>query len=247
MKELVSAIIPARYASSRFPGKMLAPIMGKSLLQRTFEQVKLCPTITTILIATDDERILEHAKSFGADAIMTRPDHPTGTDRIIEALKHTDADIILNVQGDEPCISPKILTQVCQALIDNPDEVMATVAVKTEDPFEIESSSVVKCVMDRNDHALYFSRSPIPGTKTGRAPFYYKHMGIYAFRKKFLAQYGAMDQTPLQKIEDLEQLKVLEAGYKIKVVYADQCSPAVDIPEDIQRVTEWLCSQNIYS
>ncbi len=244
MKDRVCAIIPARYASSRFPAKMLAPIMGKSLLQRTFERAKLCPTIDTILIATDDERILEHVQSFGAKAIMTRIDHPTGTDRIIEALEHTDADIILNVQGDEPCISPKILTDVATALIDNPDEVMATVAVKTQ---EAENSSIVKCVMDQNNHALYFSRSLIPGTKSGSAPFYYKHMGIYAFRRKFLAQYGAMPQTPLQIIEDLEQLKVLEAGYKIKVVYAEQCSPAVDLPEDIQRVTEWLCSQNIYS
>ncbi|MBS0637320.1 MAG: 3-deoxy-manno-octulosonate cytidylyltransferase [Verrucomicrobia bacterium] len=243
MKDHVCAIIPARYASSRFPGKMLAPIMGKSLLQRTYEQVKLCPTITTLLIATDDARIMEHAKSFGAKCIMTK-EHPTGTDRIIEALQHTDADIILNVQGDEPCISPEILTKVCQALIDNPDEVMATVAVKTDDA---TSSSIVKCVMDQNDHALYFSRSPIPGTKSGPAPFYYKHMGIYAFRRGFLAQYGKMPQTPLQIIEDLEQLKVLEAGYKIKVVYAEQCSPAVDVPEDIQRVTEWLCSQNSYS
>lgn len=253
MKDRVIAIIPARYASSRFPGKMLAPIMGKSLLQRTYEQVKSCSLISDILIATDEPIIQEHVMSFGGKAVMTSTNHPTGSDRIIEVLaKHpelTQGSIILNVQGDEPCISPTTLTSVCQALIDNPQECMATVAVKITDPTEIQSPSVVKCVMDIHDNALYFSRSPIPGIKPlgKHLPFYYKHMGIYAFRREFLLTYGTLPQTPLQLVEDLEQLKVLEAGYKIKVVYADECSPAVDIPEDIQRVTEWLCNQNLYS
>lgn len=249
----VIAIIPARYASTRFPAKMLAPIMGKSLLERTYERVKACPVIDNVLIATDDKIILDHVTGFGGKAIMTSVDHPTGSDRLIEVLQKypelTDCEIILNVQGDEPCISANTISSVCQALIDNPEECMATVAVRIHDPQEIASPSVVKCVMDRQDHALYFSRSPIPGTKPlgKHAPFYYKHMGIYAFRRNFLLQYGTLAQTPLQLVEDLEQLKVLEAGYKIKVVYANECSPAVDVPEDIQRVTEWLCSQNTYS
>jgi 3-deoxy-manno-octulosonate cytidylyltransferase (CMP-KDO synthetase) len=253
MNERIIAIIPARYSSSRFPGKMLAPIMGKSLLQRTYEQVKACQSVDDILIATDNDAIFEHVQSFGGQVVMTKENHPTGTDRIIEAVQNhaiaKHASIILNVQGDEPCIEPEILTLVCQALINNPNEVMATVAVKTTNPDEIQSASVVKCVMDQDDHALYFSRSPIPGIKPKgtSAPFYYKHMGIYAFRKDFLIEYGHLPQTPLQLVEDLEQLKVLEAGYKIKVVYAERCSPAVDVPEDIQRVTEWLCNQNLYS
>ena len=253
MKTKVIAIIPARYASSRFPGKMLAPIMGKSLLQRTYERVIACSIIDDVLIATDHKLILDHAASFGAKALLTSPNHPTGSDRLIEVLQKypelTQAGIILNVQGDEPCISPTTLLNVCQALIDNKQECMATVAVKITDPQEIQSLSVVKCVMDLQDHALYFSRSPIPGTKPlgKHEPFYYKHMGIYAFRREFLLTYGTLAQTPLQLVEDLEQLKVLEAGYKIKVVYTNECSPAVDIPEDIQRVTEWLCSQNSYS
>ncbi len=252
MKKNVIAIIPARYASSRFPGKMLAPIMGKSLLQRTYERVKASSSVDSILIATDEQCIKEHVEGFGASCIMTRLDHPTGTDRIIEVLqKHpelTNADIILNVQGDEPCICPSMLSSVCQVLLDNPDEKMATVAVKITNPDEINSPSIVKCVMDKHDHALYFSRSPIPGIKPlgTHLPFYYKHMGIYAFRKEFLLEYGKMAQTPLQLVEDLEQLKVLEAGYKIKVIYADASHPAVDIPEDIQRVTEWLCTQNSF-
>ncbi len=253
MKSKVIAIIPARYASTRFPAKMLAPIMGKSLLQRTYEQVKACSIIDTVVIATDDNRILEHVTAFGGKAIMTSVDHPTGTDRLIEVLQkypeHTDCSIILNVQGDEPCIAPSTISSVCQALIDNPEECMATVAVPISDPQEVASPSIVKCVMDVNQHALYFSRSPIPGSKPlgKHAPFYYKHMGIYAFRRDFLLRYGTLPQTPLQLVEDLEQLKVLEAGYKIKVVYANECSPAVDVPEDIERVTKWLCSQNTYS
>lgn len=249
----VVAIIPARYASSRFHGKMLAPIMGKSLLERTYERVKACKTIDNILIATDDSKIFDHVLSFGGKVVMTSPDHPTGSDRLIEVLeKHpdkTNCGIILNVQGDEPCIDPAVLAAVCQALIDNPDEVMATVAVKTSDPDEIMNPSVVKCVMDIHDHALYFSRATIPGVKPkgSHPPVYYRHLGIYAFRREFLLTYGKLPRTPLQLVEDLEQLKVLEAGYKIKVVYADVCSPAVDNPEDIQKVTEWLCSQNLYS
>ena len=250
MKKSVLAIIPARYASSRFPGKMLAPIMGKSLLQRTYEQVI---RFSDVLIATDDDRIKEHVLSFGGKAVMTSVNHPTGSDRLIEVLERypeeTDADIILNVQGDEPCISPKILEKVCQPLLGNPEERMATVCVPTTDIHEINSPSVVKCVVDSQNHALYFSRSPIPGVKPlgKHTPFYYKHLGIYAFRRDFLTQYGKLPTGALQQVEDLEQLKVLEAGYKISVVYADECSPAVDIPEDIERVTKWLCSQNIYS
>ncbi len=253
MKDRVIAIIPARYASTRFPGKMLAPIMGKSLLQRTYEQVKSCDLIDDVFIATDETIIQEHSATFGATAILTSIDHQTGSDRIIEVLQThpelTNAGIILNVQGDEPCILPSTLARVCQALIDNPKEVMATVAVAITDLHEIQSPSVVKCVMDAHDHALYFSRSPIPGTKPlgKNLPFYYKHVGIYAFRRQFLLQYGQLPQTPLQLVEDLEQLKVLEAGHKIKVVYDKSCSPAVDIPEDIKKVTEWLCSQNTFS
>ena len=253
MKPRITAILPARYASTRFPGKMLAPIMGKSLLQRTYERAKLCPIISNVLVATDEPLIYDHVTGFGGLCVMTRNDHPTGTDRLIEVLEKypdlTQSDIILNVQGDEPCIDPNVLTKVCQALIDNPQECMATVAVRIDNPIEAENPSVVKCVMDCSDHALYFSRSPIPGRKPlgKHAPVYHKHMGIYAFRRPFLITYGKLPQTPLQLVEDLEQLKVLEAGYKIKVVYTDECSPAVDIPEDIQRVTEWLCSRNLYS
>ena len=249
----VIAVIPARYASSRFPGKMLAPIMGKSLLHRTWERVQKCPQISSIVVAADSELVYNHVQSFGGIAVMTSPDHQTGSDRIIEVLKRypelTQADVILNVQGDEPCISHDVLHNVSSTLLSNPEECMASVCVPISDPDEINSPSVVKCVMDRNDYALYFSRSPIPGVKPlgKHAPFYYKHLGIYAFRRDFLLKYGELPVGRLQLVEDLEQLKVLEAGYKIRMVYTNECSPAVDIPEDIERVKKWLCSQYIYS
>ena len=250
MKKRVIAIIPARYASSRFPGKMLATIMGKSVIQRTYESAKACRLLDDLIIATDHELIYNHVESFGGKAVMTNPDCPTGTDRIIEALENypelTNAECILNVQGDEACIDHKCMDAVCAALLDNPQEVMATASVEITDPAEIHCPSVVKCVMDVNGHALYFSRLPIPGVKRLEAllPVYNKHIGIYAFRREFLRLFGKMPQTPLQLTEGLEQLRVLEFGYKIKVVPVEQSSPAVDIPQDIQRVTEWLCNQN---
>lgn len=253
MKKRVIAIIPARYASTRFPGKMLATIMGKSVIQRTYESAKACRLLDDLLIATDHELIYNHVTSFGGKAVMTDPNCPTGSDRLIEVLQNypelTDAECILNVQGDEACIDPNIMDAVSSAIINNPDEVMATACVKITDPAEIHCPSVVKCVMDRNGHALYFSRLAIPGVmpKGGHAPAYNRHIGIYAFRRDFLLQYGQLPQTPLQLTEGLEQLRVLEFGYKIKVVPVGHSSPAVDIPEDIQRVTEWLCKQNSFS
>lgn len=253
MNKRIIAIIPARFAATRFPGKMLAPIMGKSLIERTYESVKACRLLDDVFIATDDEALYDHIKSFGAKPIMTSVSCPTGTDRLIEAIqKHpqeTQSEYILNVQGDEPCISVKTIEACLRALIDNPSEVMSTAAVKISDPHDIINPSTVKCVMDQQGHALYFSRSPIPGMKPKgtNPPFYYKHLGIYAFQRDFLFEYGRLPQTPLQLVEDLEQLRVLEAGYKIKVACVDQTSPTVDNPEDIQKVTEWLCSQNLYS
>jgi 3-deoxy-manno-octulosonate cytidylyltransferase (CMP-KDO synthetase) len=253
MKKRIIAIIPARIGSTRFPAKMLASIMGKSLIQRTFEAVRSCQLLDDIFIATDDTGLYEHIKGFGGKALMTSIACPTGTDRLIDALqKHpeeTACDYILNVQGDEPCISAKTIEMTLRALIDNPSEVMSTAAVKLSDPHEIINPSCVKCVMDVQGHALYFSRSPIPGMKPKgtNAPHYFKHLGIYAFEKNFLFEYGRLPQTPLQLVEDLEQLRVIESGYKIKVAIVDQITPTVDDPEDIQRVTEWLCSQNLYS
>ena len=254
----IIAVIPARYASQRFPGKLLQPILGSSVLQRTYESVRKCPQIDKIFIATDDERIAHHVQQFGGKALMTSPHCATGTDRIVEAICNNqdlfaETDIIVNVQGDEPCIGSENITALIETLKQYPHELMATVVTRIDDPADILSPSVVKCVFDRNHHALYFSRSPIPGLKPGtekdypiysQLPFF-KHVGIYAFRKEFLLRYSAIEMTRLQQFEDLEQLKVLESGYNIKVVEGYASTPHVDIPEDIQKVTQWLCNQNI--
>ena len=241
----VIAIIPARYASSRFPGKLLATVLGKSVLQRTYESTLACKALDDVIIAADDERIIEHVQQFGGRAVMTSSSCLTGTDRIIEALVRypeiTQADIIVNVQGDEPCIAKSTIKAVIDVMHQDPSQVMATAVVKITNPADALNPSVVKCVMNQNGEALYFSRSPIPGVKPGNpAPTYFQHLGIYAFRREFLLKYGTLPMTPLQITEDLEQLKVIEAGYKIKIVHAEGTSPHVDVPEDIQKVTNWL-------
>lgn len=246
----VIAIIPARYNSSRFPGKLLTTILGKSVLQRTYESTLASKKIDTVLIATDDSRIAEHVHQFGGKTIFTSPDCPTGSDRLVEVLKNypelTRGEIIVNIQGDEPCIAHATIDAVIEAMNQDPTQVMTTAVIKIVDPAEILNPSVVKCVMNQRGEALYFSRSPIPGLKPGNTPVvpYFQHLGVYAFRRDFLLTYGALPMTPLQITEDLEHLKVLEAGYKIKVVQVEGTSPHVDVPEDIQKVINWLCIQN---
>lgn len=248
----ILGMIPARYASSRFPGKILASIAGKSLLQRTYENARRCASLDQIVIATDDDRIYNHAVSFGAKAVMTSVTCPTGTDRLVEGLQKLKdfdhAQIIINIQGDEPCVDPKVIQDVGNALKDDSEAVMSTAAVKIHSEEEFLNPSIVKCVVDRNGNALYFSRAPLTGGLSGkwRADLpVYRHMGIYAFRRDFLMRYGKIPMTPLQAAEDLEQLKVLEMGYKIKVAIAEEFSIGVDHPEDIKKVEKWLCKQNM--
>jgi 3-deoxy-manno-octulosonate cytidylyltransferase (CMP-KDO synthetase) len=247
----IIAIIPARYQSVRFPGKPLEKICGKSLIQHTYENTKKCSVINRIIIATDDERIYDHVKGFGAEAVMTSTDFPSGTDRIASVVAKEmvlqTADVIVNIQGDEPCIDPETIEKMVHGLQNDPTAVMATAAVRCSSDEEIYSTTEVKCVIDINGQALYFSRSMIPGNKSGRADphtVYYKHLGLYAFRPQFLLLYPTLSMTPLQKAEDLEQLKVLEHGYKIKVVIASRNSPGVNVPSDITKVEQELCKLN---
>ncbi|MBA2727106.1 MAG: 3-deoxy-manno-octulosonate cytidylyltransferase [Parachlamydiaceae bacterium] len=247
------AIIPARYSSKRFPGKMLAPILGKSLLQRTYENAKRSPLLNSIVIATDDERIFDHAKSFGAEVVMTSIECLNGTDRLAEAYKkyysHLPIDIIVNIQGDEPCLEPEALNAVIEALAGSREAHMSTAIVKITSETEATNPSVVKCVIDSSHHAIYFSRALIPSNQSGdyNASYtYYRHLGIYAYRPEFLMTYSSLNTTPLQIAEDLEQLKALEKGYKIKVAIVESHSTGVDIPEDIKKVERLLCKQNIF-
>lgn len=246
------AIIPARYSSKRFPGKMLAPILGKSLLQRTYENAKRSPLLDTIVIATDDSRIFEHAKDFGAEVVMTSTDCLNGTERLAEAYRkyysHLSIDIIVNIQGDEPCLEPEALNAVIEALAGSHEASMSTAIVKITSEAEATNHSVVKCVIDSFHNAVYFSRALIPGNQSGTysaSCTYYRHLGIYAYRPEFLLTYSSLKTTPLQIAEDLEQLKALEQGYKIKVAIVESHSTGVDTPEDIKKVERLLCKQNI--
>lgn len=239
-------IIPARLASSRFPRKILANIAGKSLLQRTYEKASQSSSLDKVVIATDDQSVIDHANSFGAQAFMTSTNHKSGTDRIAEVVENhfQDAKIIVNIQGDEPLLNPNVIDTLVELLNSKPETVCTTAAVQFADNQDINDPSAVKCVFDNSGKALYFSRTPIPSAQhsTNDHP-YYLHMGIYCFRKPFLLTYANLKRTPLQQIEDLEQLKIIEHGYPIHVAIVKEMSIGVDTPEDLKKVEE-ICLEN---
>lgn len=234
-------IIPARYQSTRFPGKPLSLINGISLLQRTYIQATQAKLLSEVYVATDDSRIFDHVLSFGGKALMTSSNCLTGTDRVAEGAKQMmDADFIVNIQGDEPCIDPISIDKSIQALIDYPDRVASTLAAPLE-PEDYDSHSVVKCVFALDGKALYFSRSLIPGSKGEKIGPYFRHIGLYAFRRDFLINFMLLKPTPLMLSEDLEQLKILEHGYNLHITPVEKGSPGVDEPADIKKVEKFLC------
>lgn len=243
----IIGIIPARYQSSRFPGKPLADILGKSLIRRTYENARRCKLLTELVVATDDQRIFNHVAGFGGEVFMTSPTCRTGTDRIAELVRRcfVDADLIVNIQGDEPCVDPEVISALINVLLTVPKSLVATAVVPISNPRDIFSPSVVKCVFDEiSKRSLYFSRSPIPFPRKTE-PEYYRHMGIYAYRKEFLLKLTDLPDTSLQQIEDLEQLKILEYGYPLHVcVIQDDNSIGVDTPDDLKRVENYLCPEN---
>lgn len=238
----VIGVIPARYGSTRFPGKPLADILGKPMIQHVWERTSQAKTLEKVIIATDDERILRKAKEFGAEAILTSSSLSSGTERVAETVKDLDVNIVANIQGDEPLIEPQAIDEAIKSLIDDPEIPMATLAYKTTKKEEIKDPNVVKVVFDKDNFALYFSRSPIPFSKEHRSPFtvhgspFYKHLGLYVYRKEFLLKLAKMKPTPLERMEGLEQLRVLENGYRIKVVETEYDSIGVDTPRDLERV-----------
>lgn len=254
MAAKILGIIPARYASTRLPGKLLIPILGKTLLQRTFENARQTHILDDLIVATDDVRIFDHVTQFGAKAVMTSVNCPTATDRLAEVLhKHPEwlnAAAIVNIQGDEPCLEPSAIEAAVRLLIQDPQASMATLVAPLTNEEDARSSSVVKCVMDQQQNALYFSRASIPSNKQQRfnpqGP-YYHHMGLYVYRPAFVLHYQTLSPTPLQLAEDLEQLKVLEHGYRIKVAITGKASIGVDVPEDLNKVEQWICKQNTFS
>jgi 3-deoxy-manno-octulosonate cytidylyltransferase (CMP-KDO synthetase) len=240
-----TAIIPARYASTRFPGKPLAVLGGKTVIQRVYEQVS--SVLNEVYVATDDERIFACVNSFGGKAVMTRADHQSGTDRIQEATEktNTQADVIINVQGDEPFIQPSQILTLMQ-LFDEPSTQIGTLGKYFENIEAVENPNSPKIVMDNRGFALYFSRSVIPYIRGierqnwfGEYPFL-KHLGVYAYRREVLAEVTKLPQSSLEKTESLEQLRWLQNGYRIRVGLTDVETVGIDTPEDLQRAEAFL-------
>jgi len=231
-----TVVIPARFGSTRFPAKILASRTGKPLVQHVVEQARKCSLIRDVIVATDDNRIVDALRPFGTRAVMTSPDHQSGTDRIAEVARNLPDEIVVNVQGDEPEIEPEIIDALVERLADSTDD-MATAATPFATGSDPDNSNLVKVVLDRASRALYFSRSPIPfhrdSTPTADLP-YYLHLGIYAYRREFLIQFSSLPQTPLEKAEKLEQLRALEHGKSIYVQVVSRATHGIDTPEQYE-------------
>jgi 3-deoxy-manno-octulosonate cytidylyltransferase (CMP-KDO synthetase) len=232
----ILGVIPARFASTRFPGKVLAQISSKSMLQHVWERASQARYLTRTIIATDDERILEEARRFGGVARLTRPDHLSGTDRAAEIASAENCDIVVNIQGDEPLLDPAAIDAAVLPLVHEPEIEMATLKKRIEDPREIDDPNVVKVVTDLRGDAIYFSRCPIPFVRDGGAAEHWKHIGLYVYRRDFLLRYSDLPIGPLERAEKLEQLRALENGFRIRVIETEYESIGVDTPEDLERV-----------
>jgi 3-deoxy-manno-octulosonate cytidylyltransferase (CMP-KDO synthetase) len=245
-KKQVLGIIPARYDSSRFPGKPLTDIGGKSMIRRVYEQAVASSVLDHVVIATDDARIYDHARSFGAEALYTRSTHPSGTDRCAEvAALLPGFAICINIQGDEPFLDPIQIEKVCRPLLEDRAQI-STLALPIQDHESLFNPNIVKVVFNKNGHALYFSRSAIPflrGVETaawaGKAA-HYRHLGLYGFQRETLLAVAGLPPSGLERLESLEQLRWLEYGYSIFIAITDKDSIGVDTPEDAQRANEWL-------
>jgi 3-deoxy-manno-octulosonate cytidylyltransferase (CMP-KDO synthetase) len=254
--ENVVVVIPARYASTRFPGKPLVEILGKPMIQYVYEQASCCTLAQKVIVATDDDRIYKRVKGFGGEVRMTSKSHLCGSDRVAEVAKKIDADIIVNVQGDEPLLHPTMITLVIKLLVKDQALQAASLKYPLQSIDELLSPQVVKVVTDKHGYALYFSRSPIPYIKSiygNNIPFkkqieentmvmrnYYRHIGIYAYRKDFLKIYAKLKPSALELAESLEQLRILENGYKIKIGKSRYFSRGIDVPEDLAEVVNIL-------
>ncbi|MFA6357560.1 MAG: 3-deoxy-manno-octulosonate cytidylyltransferase [Candidatus Omnitrophota bacterium] len=239
----VIGVIPARYSSTRFAGKVLADIMGKPMLQHVWERARQSRMLDDLIIACDDEAILKAAKKFGAHAVMTSKEHTCGTDRISEVVNPLDVKVIINIQGDEPLVHPMMINSVARALLEDPSLNMATLMRKIEDSMQVFDPNVVKVVVDKNNFALYFSRAPIPFLAPNadiEQVTYYKHIGLYGYTKDFLFTYKNLPASNLEKTEKLEQLRVLSEGFKIKVIETTFDTVGVDTVQDLEKVKAQL-------
>ena len=238
-------VIPARYASTRLPGKPLADICGKPMICRVLERASRAQKPEKVIVATDDERIYDAVRAEGGEALLTRADHPTGTDRLAEGAEgYPEVDLIVNVQGDEPLIEPSVIDDLIAPFEMDENLPMATVMTRMEDAAEQLNPNNVKVIVDKLGYALYFSRSLVPYPRAAASPVY-KHIGIYAYRRDFLLRYARLEPTPLEMAESLEQLRALENGYGIRVLETDCRFVGVDTPEDLALVNKIYREQGL--
>ena len=251
----VIAVIPARWASSRFPGKPLANIKGKPMVQWVFEQTCKAESVSEVIVATDDTRILEAVNNFGGTAIMTSSSHESGTDRIAEVVRDRDCEVVVNVQGDEPLIPSENIDRIVRPLLEDASTSTTTLRILIKTYKELIDRNITKVVVDSSDSALYFSKAPIPWNRDEWSkdlasdssfdplkPFWYKHIGLYAYRKNFLMEFGSLPDSGLENMEKLEQLRILENGFKIKVIETDLDSIGVDCESDLELIEKHLAA-----
>jgi 3-deoxy-manno-octulosonate cytidylyltransferase (CMP-KDO synthetase) len=242
-KTTVVVVIPARYGSTRLPGKPLVSLAGKPMIQRVYQRAKMAERIDQVIVATDDERIVKAVEGFGGQARMTRGDHRTGTERVAEVAAHVEGDVFVNVQGDEPLLDPAAVDTAVGALLEEPAASISTVATPIKTPGDIMDPNVVKTVLDFDGNALYFSRAPIPWVRDMASKIqvrHLKHLGLYVFQREALLEYPTLPQGELERIEQLEQLRWLENGWKIRVAEVEHDAVSVDVPEDVARVEKLL-------
>ncbi|MBI3315992.1 MAG: 3-deoxy-manno-octulosonate cytidylyltransferase [Candidatus Omnitrophica bacterium] len=235
-------IIPARYGSTRFEGKVLKDLCGKPVIQHVYERAKKARCLDDLVIAADDDRILKAVEAFQGKAIFTSKSHSTGTDRLTEVVNALEVKVVVNIQGDEPLINPIVIDDLVRAMQDDPTVSMATVVKKSYSLEEFRSPDVVKAIVDSKNYALYFSRSPVPAllNPAEKGPFFYKHIGLYAYNKDFLFTFKKLPPSYLESHEHLEQLRALEHGYRIKVIETQFETVGVDTPEDLELARQLL-------
>ncbi len=238
----VLGVIPARFGSTRFPGKALASLEGKTVIERVYENAKKARLLEKVIIATDDKRIFSKAKSFGAEVLMTSGKHNSGTERVAEVARKVSSDVVVNIQGDEPFLKSSMIDSLVKEF-DAKNVLMATLATKIKDLADLDNPNIVKIVFDKDNYALYFSRSRIPhlrDKRQGTRHRYYKHIGIYGYRTRFLLDFVKLPVSGLEKVELLEQLRALENGVRIKVALIKDDTLSIDTPQDLRRAKSFL-------
>jgi 3-deoxy-manno-octulosonate cytidylyltransferase (CMP-KDO synthetase) len=240
----IVAVIPARFASSRFPGKALADLDGRPMIEHVYQRATRARSVSRVIVATDDLRIARAVSGFGGEVRLTRPDHPSGTDRLAEVATSLDCDVVINVQCDEPLIDPGAIDEAAAPFSADRGVQITTLYRRIIDPADLKNPNIVKVALDRAGFALYFSRAPIPHVRDPRAgwPPFYRHIGIYGYRRSALMVLAALEPTPLERAESLEQLRALEHGIRIKAVETAYDSIGVDTPEDLEHVRRLLAA-----